>query len=155
MDASNGLRICKISQAITLPVYRKMEVEHIDDYIRNRFAEDIAKKIKDELKINKHIDTAHNYVVFETSLVVGTRNKDNELFIEIGWKPAYVSPPNNAKLLLSFRNLDYPLVGYYQGDSQGGTYYLLPSGHSCLEKNLFVNAWKPLEKPHRDWRGKE
>lgn len=152
MDASNGLRICKISQAINLPVYRKMEVEHIDDHIRNRFAEDIAEKIKSELKISKHIDTAHNYVIFETSFAVAASCEDEELVIDTKWKPAYVAPPNNAKLLLSFRNLDYPLVGYYQGDSQGGTYYLLPSEHSCLQQNLFVNAWKPLERKYRDWR---
>ncbi len=149
MTESSEFKILKISRAIDWNVYRKIQGDFIGDHIRETFAGEIAEKIKDELVISKRADAARNLILFETTLAVRT---GREIEIETAWKPAYVAPPNNAKLLLSFRNLDYPLVGYYQGDSQEGTYYLLPSEHSCLQQNLFVNAWKPLERKYRDWR---
>ena len=60
-------------------------------------------------------------------------------------------PEDDHYILLSFANFNLPMVGRYETDQEGGTFYLgdCDEEDTCISQDLFVNAWRPLPKPYR------
>ena len=60
-------------------------------------------------------------------------------------------PETDNYILLSFANFSLPLVGRYEADYKGGVFYLgdCDEDDTCINENLFVNAWMPLPDPYR------
>lgn len=73
--------------------------------------------------------------------------------LDDGWIPEENPPKDQEYILLSFENFSIPLVGRYEEDEEGGAYYLGDDEKSCLENDLFVNAWQPLPLPYRPEEG--
>lgn len=69
-----------------------------------------------------------------------------------GWIPVKERLPEDDKyILLSFENFSLPMVGRYDGDAEGGAFYLGDCGEedTCISMDLLVNAWMPLPEPYR------
>lgn len=69
-----------------------------------------------------------------------------------GWIPVEERlPEDDHYILLSFANFNLPMVGRYETDQEGGTFYLgdCDEEDTCISQDLFVNAWRPLPKPYR------
>lgn len=60
-------------------------------------------------------------------------------------------PEPGKYILLSFSNFSLPIIGRYEADQEGGTFYLgdCDEGDTCVSQDLFVNAWMPLPEPYR------
>ena len=56
------------------------------------------------------------------------------------WKLAEDPPKNDNFILLSFVNFSIPLVGRYEEDEDGGTYYVGDDDEPCTASDLYVNA---------------
>ena len=66
-----------------------------------------------------------------------------------GWIPVEERLPETDKyILLSFSNYTVPVIGRYEEDKNGGTFYIGDDLESCSSHYLFVNAWCPLPKPY-------
>lgn len=60
-------------------------------------------------------------------------------------------PETDDYILLSFSNFSLPMVGRYEADYEGGAFYLgdCDEDDTCINQDLFVNAWMPLPEPYR------
>ena len=126
--------------------------EYFEKATRISFAEEIAQTIKDKLRIRMKSDHKNNLSI-ETFFVIRTDSEDPEIELLMPldpWIPADKIPPEDTLLLLSFKNLDYPLPGYYKTDNMGGAFYLATLNETCISRDLFVNAWRLSEKPYRE-----
>ena len=65
------------------------------------------------------------------------------------WRLAEDPPKDNNYILLSFDNFSVPLVGRYEEDEDGGTYYVGDDDEPTTASDLYVNAWMPLPDPYR------
>ena len=52
-------------------------------------------------------------------------------------------------MLLSFENFGVPMVGRYEEDENGGSYYIGDDMEPCITQDIFVNAWQPLPQPYQ------
>lgn len=64
------------------------------------------------------------------------------------WKLAEDPPEVGSYVLLSFSNFSIPLVGRYEEDEDGGTYYAGYDDKPCTASDLYVDAWMPLPAPY-------
>lgn len=67
-------------------------------------------------------------------------------------------PETDDYILLSFANFTLPAVGRYEiNDSGSGAFYLgdCDEEDTCINQDLFVNAWQPLPEPYRPERSEE
>ena len=72
------------------------------------------------------------------------------------WVPAEAPPETEDYILLSFDNFSLPMIGRYEGNREGGSYYLGDEAETCLRHDLYVNAWQPLpESYHRGGQDEE
>lgn len=72
------------------------------------------------------------------------------------WIPAEAPPETEDYILLSFDNFSLPAIGRYEGNQEGGSYYLGDEAETCLSHDLYVNAWQPLpESYHRGGQDEE
>lgn len=125
---------------------------YFEKYMRIWFAEEIAQTIKDKLKIRTRTGYQNNLCI-ETFFMIRTDREDPEIELLMPldpWIPVDKTPPKNILLLLSFKNLDYPLPGYYKTDNKGGAFYLATLNETCISRNLFVNAWRVSDLPYRE-----
>lgn len=60
------------------------------------------------------------------------------------------APKAGEFVLLSFANFDLPLVGRYEEDENGGNYYIGDEMETCLQNDIYVNAWLPLPKCYKE-----
>ena len=61
-------------------------------------------------------------------------------------------PEDDRYILLSFANFTLPMVGRYEINEDGsGAFYLgdCDEEDTCVNQDLFVNAWMPLPGPYR------
>lgn len=65
-----------------------------------------------------------------------------------GWIPCSEPPKNDRYVLLSFDNFSVPMVGRYEEDEKGGSYYIGDEMEPCVTQDIFVNAWQPLPLPY-------
>ncbi len=65
------------------------------------------------------------------------------------WTPAEIPPEKEGYILLSFENFSIPLVGRYEEDENGGTYYIGGEVATCLSQDLYVNAWMILPDSYK------
>ena len=65
-----------------------------------------------------------------------------------GWIPCSEPPENDRYVLLSFENFSVPMVGRYEEDENGGSYYIGDDMESCLTQDILVNAWMNLPAPY-------
>lgn len=96
----------------------------------------LMRKGKDRLKLS---DVINEIELMEKFDVDFTGN----------WKLAEDPPNDNNYVLLSFNNFSIPLVGRYEEDEGGGTYYIGDDDEPCTASDLYVNAWMPLPDPYR------
>lgn len=69
-----------------------------------------------------------------------------------GWIPcSEMLPDNNNYILMSFENSSIPMVGRYEEDETGGAFYIGIQDETCISRDLFVNAWKPLPDPFEEY----
>lgn len=68
----------------------------------------------------------------------------------IRWHPADQPPKSEGYILLSYENFTLPEVGRYEGDKEGGAYYVGDDDEPCVSYGLIVNAWTELTKPYRE-----
>ena len=61
-----------------------------------------------------------------------------------GWIPYSEPPKDDRYVLLSFDNFSVPMVGRYEEDEKGGSYYIGDEMEPCVTQDIFVNAWQPL-----------
>lgn len=66
------------------------------------------------------------------------------------WRLAEDPPEDDSYILLSFANFSVPLVGRYEEDEEGGTYYVGNDDKPCTASDLYVNAWMPLPEPYKE-----
>lgn len=79
-------------------------------------------------------------------------------YMNDGWIPVEKRlPEDDHYILLSFANFNLPMVGRYETDQEGGTFYLgdCDEEDTCISQDLFVNAWRPLPKPYRPEESRE
>jgi len=75
-------------------------------------------------------------------------NKDNK-FLSNRWIPVEEKYPDTKDyILLSFDNFNVPQIGRWEEDENGGAFYIGDEEETCVQQNLFVNAWQPI-KPYR------
>lgn len=68
-----------------------------------------------------------------------------------GWIPCSEGLPGDGKyILLSFENFTMPTVGRYEADDEGGAFHVGDDDETCVQYNLFVNAWMPLPEPWKE-----
>ena len=67
-----------------------------------------------------------------------------------GWIPCSDPPKDDRYVLLSFDNFSVPMVGRYEEDEKGGSYYIGDEMEPCVTQDIFVNAWQPLPLPFKD-----
>lgn len=60
------------------------------------------------------------------------------------------APKTGEYVLLSFSNFDLPIVGRYEEDENGGNYYIGDDTETCLQNDVYVNAWLPLPKCYKE-----
>lgn len=69
------------------------------------------------------------------------------------WNPVEEQLPETSDyILLSFANFSLPAVGRYERNEDGsGAFYLgdCDEEDTCVNQDLFVNAWMPLPEPYR------
>ena len=66
-----------------------------------------------------------------------------------GWIP-YNDPPKTGEyVLLHFENFPVPIVGRYEENERGGAYYIGDDDVTCINQDIFVNAWQPLPAPYQ------
>lgn len=58
-------------------------------------------------------------------------------------------PKDDRYILLSFSNFSVPLVGRYEEDENGGSFYVGDDTETCSSHDVFVNAWMSLPEPYR------
>lgn len=64
------------------------------------------------------------------------------------WIPVSERLPRDDKyILLSFENFTIPQIGRYETDDDGGAFYIGDDDKTCVQQDLFVNAWMPLPEP--------
>ena len=90
----------------------------------------------------------------------GMRKAENVIrkHMNDGWIPVEKRlPEDDHYILLSFANFNLPMVGRYETDQEGGTFYLgdCDEEDTCISQDLFVNAWRPLPKPYRPEESRE
>lgn len=56
-------------------------------------------------------------------------------------------PGDDKYILLSFENFTIPQIGRYETDDDGGAFYIGDDVETCVQQDLFVNAWMPLPEP--------
>lgn len=66
-----------------------------------------------------------------------------------GWIPAENPPECGEYVLLSFRNVSFPLIGRYEEDAQGGAYYIGDDVETAASQDAYVDAWQQLPGPYR------
>lgn len=66
------------------------------------------------------------------------------------WVAAENPPEKGRYVLLSFANFQLPAIGRYEEDETGGNYYIGDDEKSCLEEELYVNAWMPLPEAYEE-----
>lgn len=66
-----------------------------------------------------------------------------------GWIPCSEPPKDDGYVLLSFENFSVPMVGRYEEDENGGSYYIGDDMESCVTQDIFVNAWMNLPAPYQ------
>lgn len=89
---------------------------------------------------------------FEQTQTAKLLKKLNEEQRRHGWTQVEERLPEPGKyILLSFSNFSLPIIGRYEADQEGGTFYLgdCDEGDTCVSQDLFVNAWMPLPEPYR------
>lgn len=59
-------------------------------------------------------------------------------------------PENDDYVLLSFKNFSIPIVGRYEEDDEGGSFYAGDEDVPLICSDLIVNAWMPLPEPYRE-----
>lgn len=64
-------------------------------------------------------------------------------------------PDTSSYILLSFENFSLPAIGRYEEDEKGGAFYIGDDDESCVEQDLFVNAWMYLPAPYREGEEKD
>ena len=64
-------------------------------------------------------------------------------------------PENNDYILLHFSNCMVPAIGRYEEHPEDGAFYLgdCDEEDTCISRDLFVNAWRPLPEPYRPKEG--
>ena len=67
-----------------------------------------------------------------------------------GWISADEPPENESYIWISFENFSLPVVGRYEADEEGGSYYAGDEDISLVEQGMIVNAWQPLPKNYRE-----
>ena len=66
------------------------------------------------------------------------------------WIPVSDHYPDTEKyILLSFSNFSIPVVGRWEEDENGGSFYVGDEQDSCVSQDLYVNAWQPLPQPYK------
>lgn len=53
-------------------------------------------------------------------------------------------PEKDKYILLSFSNFSVPCVGRYEEDENGGAFYIGDEDETCVQQDMYVNAWMPL-----------
>ena len=66
-----------------------------------------------------------------------------------GWIPCSEPPKDDRYVLLSFDNFSVPMVGRYEEDENGGSYYIGDDIEPCVTQDIFVNAWMNLPAPYQ------
>ena len=66
------------------------------------------------------------------------------------WRLAEDPPEDDSCILLSFANFSIPLVGRYEEDDEGGTYYVGDDDKPCTASDLYVNVWMPLPESYKE-----
>ena len=65
-----------------------------------------------------------------------------------GWIPVEERLPDGDRyILLHFANFTLPEIGRYEEDEEGGAFYIGDEDETCVQQDLFVNAW--MELPER------
>lgn len=59
-------------------------------------------------------------------------------------------PKSGEYVLLSFSNFSVPIVGRYEEDENGGAFYIGDEDRSCVQQDMFVNAWMKLPKCYEE-----
>lgn len=73
-----------------------------------------------------------------------------------GWIPCSERLPEpDEYILLSFSNYSGLVLGRYEEDDGGGTFYEGDSLTPLTQYDAFVNAWMPLPKPYMEGRDDE
>lgn len=56
-------------------------------------------------------------------------------------------PDSDRYILMHFANFSLPAIGRYEEDEEGGAFYIGDEDETCVQQDLFVNAW--MELPER------
>lgn len=110
----------------------------------------LREKVSEISELARPVGWSRKIEIVEAKVVMEIINQV-ELEYNNGWIPVSERyPESNTLVLLSFENIDIQMVGMYEEDSDGGTFYLVANGKSCISCDLFVNAWRALPTAFND-----
>lgn len=125
-------------------------IEDVERVIKE-FNKERINKISKDIQAEKYTEMADTILAENHELL---REIDKlpktERETEREWIPYNEPPKSNTYILLSFENFSIPLVGRYETDENGGTYYIGDEDETCLQQDMIVNAWRKLPKPYRE-----
>lgn len=101
----------------------------------------------DEKKLIKELEEYRSKCAYDDEYCDGITHAINEIKAQpkVGeWIPCSERLPKTDEYIwLSFSNFDLSALGRYVEDEDGGAFYIGDSDTSCVEEDLFVNAWMP------------
>lgn len=114
---------------------------HKNSMLRDFVSSDRLKKIEDYA----HLKGMLSGIAISQSVVYFVEEKYNN-----GWIPVSERCPDNDRyILLSFENFSVLMIGRYEGDDNGGAFYIGDDTETCVHNGLFVNAWMELPPCYR------
>lgn len=137
----------KVNHVAWETIYRRL-LEVIDEYAA---VADIAnvkdcKVLSDLLRHYKEqLTEEFKPKSFQTTQELKKDNKS----LNNHWIPVEERYPDTKDyILLSFDNFPVPQIGRWEEDENGGAFYIGDEEETCVQQDLFVNAWQPI-KPYR------
>lgn len=76
----------------------------------------------------------------------------SDLLGEEDWIPVWTEqfPKPGEYVLLSLSNCSLPVIGRYEEDKEGGTFYAGDDDKTLSGIGIFVDAWQPLPERYRE-----
>ncbi len=115
--------------------------------------------LKSTSSVNSHLKKMLETGMIETDAgigcprairIPGMKYLERGKYSGTGWIPVEERfPKTKGYILLSFENFSIPLVGRFEEDQNGGSFFVGDEEESCSSQNMLVNAWRLLPKPYR------
>ena len=113
--------------------------------------EKIIEKIKSDSSVKLYGSKNSGNYMIPVDVAIEIVNQEAEQYNN-GWVPYNEPPKTGEYVLLHFESFPVPIVGRYEENERGGAYYIGDDDVTCINQDIFVNAWQPLPAPYQPTR---